>query len=61
MTKSREINKIRENPVRHAQIAAKNTAGEAGMINDDCAFSLQKPVFFFVLILIIFFILTVSV
>lgn len=39
------MNKIRENPVLHPQTAAKNTASEAGMIHDDCAFSLQRQLF----------------
>lgn len=41
----KEINKIRENPVLHPQTAAKNTASKAGMIHDDCAFSLQRQSF----------------
>lgn len=51
----KEIYKIRENPVLHPQTAAKNTASEAGMINDDCAFSLQKPFFIIIIIILLIF------
>lgn len=49
----KEINKIRENSVLQPQTAAKNTASEAGMIHDDCAFSLQRQFFNIVIFLIL--------